>query len=329
MAASMACGAPATPEGAPAAGATPEPAEAKAAPVPRELPAVVARVNDEAVERWELEAALREITLANLHPIPQAQRDEIVRMLLDRIIEHHLAAQMARARKVGVSDAELDEDLREMRRQYPDDRAFEDILASFGVSRDQLRYQRRLSLDVAKLVSTAIEPAVSVSDADVSAYYRDNPARFQLPETVTASHILIGVSPDATAAQKAEARRRATELLDQIRGGADFARLAQAHSEDQGSAAAGGLLGAVPRGRMDAAFDAAAFSVKPGELSDIVETPYGFHIIKVEEHQDGRTMPLAEVRGDIRKLLEERGRQDGLAALIQEAKRTAKIEILI
>jgi parvulin-like peptidyl-prolyl isomerase len=80
---------------------------------------------------------------------------------------------------------------------------------------------------------------------------------------------------------------------------------------------------------MDSAFDAAAFSVKPGELSDIVETPYGFHIIKVEEHQDGRTMPLQEVRGDIRKLLEERGLQEGLAALIQEAKRTAKIEILI
>jgi parvulin-like peptidyl-prolyl isomerase len=170
---------------------------------------------------------------------------------------------------------------------------------------------------------------VSVSDADVSAYYRDNPERFHLPETVTARHILIGVSPDAAAAQKAEARRRATELLDQLRGGADFARLAQQHSEDQGSAAAGGLLGAVPRGRMDSAFDAAAFSVKPGELSDIVETPYGFHIIKVEEHQDGRTMPLQEVRGDIRKLLEERGLQEGLAALIQEAKRTAKIEILI
>jgi parvulin-like peptidyl-prolyl isomerase len=69
--------------------------------------------------------------------------------------------------------------------------------------------------------------------------------------------------------------------------------------------------------------------VKPGELSDIVETPYGFHIIKVQERQVGRTMPLEEVRGDIRKLLEERGLQEGLSALIQEAKRTAKIEILI
>ena len=328
VAAAWACGAaPANDPPAPAESAAPP--AAVAAPVPRALPDVLARVNDEAIEKWEIEAALREITLGSLHPVPQSERDELVRLLLDRIIGHHLAAELARSRKIAVSDAELEKDLREMQTRYPNDRAFDDTLASFGVTREQLRHQRRLSLDVAKLVETAIAPGVKVSEADVEKYYRDNQDRFQVPETITASHILIRASPDATSGMRAEARRRAAGLLDEIRGGADFAKLAQAHSEDNGTAAAGGLLGAFPRGRMDPAFEAAAFSTKPGEISDLVETPFGFHIIKVDEHQPARTPPLDEVRSDIRNLLIERGQQESLDALIEEARKTARIEILI
>ena len=150
-----------------------------------------------------------------------------------------------------------------------------------------------------------------------------------MPETVTASHILIRASPDATSGMRTEARRRAAGLLDDIRGGADFAKLAQAHSEDTGTAASGGLLGAFPRGRMDPAFEAVAFSTTPGEISDLVETSFGFHIIKVDEHQAARMPPLDEVRADVRELLIERGQQEGLTKLIEEARRTAKIEILI
>ena len=328
VAVACACGAaPASDPPAPEESTT-APATA-VAPVPRDLPDVVARVNDEAIEKWEVEAALREITLANMHPVPQSERDELVRLVLDRIIGHHLAADIARRSKIAVSDGELENDLRAMRKRYPTDRAFEETLSSFGVTREQLRHQRRLSLDLAKLVETAIAPGIKVSDSDLEAYYRENRDRFQVPETVTASHILIRASPDATAGMRTEARRRAAGLLDDIRGGADFAKLAQAHSEDTGTAASGGLLGAFPRGRMDPAFEAVAFSTKPGEISDLVETSFGFHIIKVDEHQAARMPPLDEVRADVRGLLIERGQQEGLTKLIEEARRTAKIEILI
>ena len=325
----LACGAPPAVEQPPASEAAREATPPKVAPVPRDLPAIVARVNDEAIESWEIEAALREIVLSSLHPVPQSERDELVRALLDRIVEHHLAAQLARTRKLAVSDAELDADLRQMRQKYPNDRAFDDTLASYGVSREQLRHQRRLSLDMAKLIEKAIAPTSAVSNAEVAAYYRDNPQRFQIPESVIARHILIRVEPNATAAQKAEARRRAADILEQLRGGADFAKLAQAHSEDTGSAAAGGLLGAFPRGQMEPAFDAAAFAVKTGELSDLVETPYGFHIIRVDEHVGGRMQTFDDVREDIKTLLSDRAEEEALAKLIEEAKRTAKIEIYI
>ena len=298
-----------------------------AAPVARELPGIVARVNDEKIERWEVEAAVREITLANLHPLPQAERDELVRTVLDRIIDHHLAAQLARARGIGATDAELDADLREMRSEQANDRAFEDRLATAGISAEQLRHQRRLSLDMAKLVRAA--SGAAVSDTAISAYYRDNRDRFLLPEAVTASHILIRVNPDASADQRADARRRAAGLREQVLGGADFGRTARDFSEDTGTALAGGLVGTFPHGQMDPAFEAAAFSAKPGEISDLVETPFGFHIIRVDEHAAGRMQTLDEVRGDIKTLLGERAEQESLSNLIEEARRAAKIEIYI
>ena len=298
-----------------------------AAPVARELPAIVARVNDEKVERWEVEAAVREITIANLHPLPQAERDELVSTVLDRIIDHHLAAQLARARGIGATDAELDADLREMRSEQASDRAFEDRLATAGITAEQLRHQRRLSLDLAKLVRGA--SGAAVSDAAISAYYRDNRDRFLLPEAVTASHILIRVNPDASADQRADARRRAAGIREQVLGGADFGRTARDFSEDTGTALAGGLVGTFPRGQMDPAFEAAAFSAKPGEISNLVETPYGFHIIRVDEHAAGRMQTVDEVRGDIKTLLGERAEQESLSKLIEEARRAAKIEIYI
>jgi foldase protein PrsA len=321
LAATIACAAPPADETKPD-----EEREARlAAPVPRELPAVVARVNDEAIERWEVDAAVREITLANLHPLPQAERDELVRTVLDRIIEHHLASQIARARGVAATDAEVDEDLRQLRREQPSDRVFEGRLSAAGVTAEQLRHQRSLSLDMSKLVRMVGAP--QASDAEIATYYRDNRDRFLLPEAVTASHILIRVFPDSTAAQRNEARRRATDILNQVLGGADFARTARDQSEDDNTALSGGLVGTFPRGRMDPAFEAAAFSAKPGEISGVVETPFGFHIIRVDEHVAGRTQTFDEVREDIKTLLSDRAEQETLTRLIEEAKRSAKIEI--
>ena len=317
MAAAVSCAAPAGDDNQTSA----------AAPVPRELPAIVARVNDETIERWEVEAAVREITLANLHPLPQAERDQLMRTVLDRIIEHHLAAQAARTRGVAATEAELDADLREMRSERATDRAFADHLATAGISEEQLRHQRRLSLDMAKLVRAAA--GAEASNAAIDAYYRDNRDRFLLPESVTASHILIRVNPDATAEQRAEARRKASGIRDQILGGADFGRTARDQSDDSGTALSGGLVGTFPRGQMDPAFEASAFAIKPGEISDVVETPYGFHIIRVDEHLAGRMQTLDEVRADIRTLLTERAEQEGLSKLIEEARKTAKIEIYI
>ena len=320
--------------GCQAAGQTdpPAPAEtieqAPAAAAAKELPAVLARVNDESIERWEVETAIHEFELLNVHPIPSAERAQMVSAVLDRIIGHHLVAQEARARKLRVSDAEVDADLAQMRKEHSSDQAFE-TLANLQSSLEHLRRQRRLSLEIAQFVRTIIAPTVSVTDQQIDAYYRENLERFEEPDSVHASHILIRTTPGATPEEKAGARAKAAAILAQARQGIDFATLARQHSQDPGSTSEGGDLGTFVRGQMEPAFGAAAFAVKANGLSDLVETDFGFHVIKVHEHQTARTAPLSEVRSDIKELLTQRLQQEKLEAFIEQARTKARVEIYI
>ncbi|MFN8543812.1 MAG: peptidylprolyl isomerase [Candidatus Binatia bacterium] len=145
-----------------------------------------------------------------------------------------------------------------------------------------------------------------VSEQEIADFYdehRDD--RFAEPEQVRARHILVKVAPTATDATRAEAKKKAEELLAKVQAGADFADLAKKSSDDPGSAAKGGDLGFFPRGRMVPGFDTVAFALDPGKVSDVVETPFGFHVIKVEEHRQGGAKPLEAVRDEILKALRD------------------------
>jgi parvulin-like peptidyl-prolyl isomerase len=294
---------------------------------PTERPPILARVNDEAIQRWEVEAAIREIEYLNVHPVPAAERDEFFKAVLDRIIGHHLVAQEARARKLQVSDMEVDADIAKMRQEFPSEKAFTDTLASLHTSLDQLRAQRRLSLEVAHYVRAAIAPTVSVTEAEIQAYYRDNPERFEEPETAVASHILILTRPDSSSEELTAAHAQATAILGELRKGADFADLARKRSQDPRTAARGGRLDVFPKGQMDPDFEAAAFALEAGDVSDVVQTSLGFHVIKMHERHTGQTATLEETRSAIRDLLTERMQQEKLAAMIELAKAKATIQV--
>ena len=127
-------------------------------------------------------------------------------------------------------------------------------------------------------------------------------------EEVRARHILFKLPPGADEKARAEARKKAEDTLAKIKQGEDFAKLAEKLSDDPGSGKAGGDLGRFSRGKMVPEFEAAAFALAPGQVSEIVESPFGFHIIKVEEKQPGGAKPLDAVRAEIvQTLTEERG----------------------
>lgn len=170
---------------------------------------------------------------------------------------------------------------------------------------------------------------VTVSPTEIQRYYNDNIDQYRLPDRVRVRHILISApqGPDGKADPKVleAARAKAEGILKQLKAGSDFAELAKKNSQDPGSAEKGGELGWIVKGQTVAEFEKTAFSQNPGQISDLVQTSFGFHIIQTEEKELARTKPLSEVRDDIEKNLKARAAANMLdqkanAALAQAQK---------
>lgn len=150
------------------------------------------------------------------------------------------------------------------------------------------------------LAAPIVEQQVSVTEADIKKFYEQNLARYKTDEQRRASHILVKAAKDAPAAEKAAAKAKAEKLLAQLKQSpADFAKLAKEQSDDPGSAERGGDLDFFGRGMMVKPFEDAAYSLKQGETSGIVESDFGFHIIRVTDIKPSATRPLADVKGNI------------------------------
>ena len=160
--------------------------------------------------------------------------------------------------------------------------------------------------------------APAVSDQQVQAYYQGHQKDYQVPEEVKVRHILIKVDAGADPKVDAAAKQKAEDLLKQIKGGADFAALAKANSDDPGSKEQGGELGMIQRGVTVPAFEKAAFGLEPGQISDLVKTQFGYHIIKVEEKQTAHLKSLDEVKAQILATLTRQAEGDQQANFAQQ-----------
>ncbi len=159
------------------------------------------------------------------------------------------------------------------------------------------------------------EKKVVVQTVDLKAYYQMDIDRFVEPKKVKARHILLKVAKTDPPEKEQAVKKRAEELLQKLKNGEDFAKLAEENSEDPGSAAKGGELGYFKPGDMVKPFEEAAFALKPGELSALVRTPYGFHIIRVEDVKEAHTKTFEEAKAVLEKELRQ-----------EEAKKIARDE---
>jgi peptidyl-prolyl cis-trans isomerase D len=155
-----------------------------------------------------------------------------------------------------------------------------------------------------------LEKDIHPSDNDIKRYYDENTARFTRDKQVRAQHVLLRVKPDASQAEVEKARAQAQKIVDEAKKGEDFAELAKKYSQDEATAKKGGELGFISVKGMDPAFSAAAFALKPGEISDLVQTPNGFEIIKCEEITEARISPLEQVKGEIEREIKSQEAQD-------------------
>jgi peptidyl-prolyl cis-trans isomerase C len=311
----------------PAAAATPPTPTIK--PVPAQLPEIVARVNGETINSTDLVSAVRGLEGRAGGPVPADQRDRVYRGVLDDMIGYKLLVQEAKARKIVVPDADIDAQVAQIRSQFQSDAQFQQALAAQKMTLEAVRDDARAEISVEKLVEGEIAGKVTVKPEEIADFYQKNPDKFQQGARVRASHILIGIPQNADAASKQQAKAKAEGLLKDLKAGKDFADTAKANSQDPGSAPNGGDLGYFEHGQMVPPFDQAAFALKAGEMSEVIETQFGYHIIKVADRQDARVVPLEEAKTQIEQYLSQQNRQAQTQLFVDALKAKAKIEILI
>ena len=170
-----------------------------------------------------------------------------------------------------------------------------DLAAYFENKKDSYRIGEKRKIKYAMVDVDRVREQVTIQDADIEALYKQNLSQYQTPEEVQASHILFKTEGKTEADVKAAAE----EVLKRAKAGEDFAALAKQYSEDESNNAKGGDLEYFPRGAMVPEFEQAAFAMKPGEMSDLVKTSFGFHIIKVVDHRQATTRPMSDVRAEL------------------------------
>jgi peptidyl-prolyl cis-trans isomerase C len=297
------------------------------APLPSPLPEIAARVNGQPLPtrsvRILVEQGVRRGAIA------ADQRPRAYRAATEQLVVRELLYAEAVSRRLRADDARLEQAYNEARVPYRDDATWVAFLAEQGLDVASFRNELRAKFTIEALLQAETRDIPAVSDAELRDFYLKNPRAFESGERLRAAHILLRVGPGASAEEKAAARGRIEALLAKVRGGADFAALARQSSEDPGSNGKGGELDVFGRGQMAKPFEDAAFTLKPGDVSGVVESPFGFHLIKLLERLPSQRMTFEQAREPLRQRLEQERQQARIRALVDRLRAGARIEMLL
>jgi peptidyl-prolyl cis-trans isomerase C len=255
--------------------------------------------------------------------------DRVRREAMDLMIEQELVRQAAERRGIEIGSGQVDAQVAKLRAASASPGSFALRLESEGFTEDSYRKHVAGMLAAQRYLDGVRAAVPAVSDEELAAYYRENEDRLTFPEQVRVRHILLTWKPLGTNDDRAAIRGQMVPILERARSGEDFAALAQEHSDDRDTKRKGGDTGFFHRGQMVPAFEKAAFALAPGEVSGMVETPFGVHILRLEQRRAARLLPLDEVREKLRDHV-RRERMD--AAVKEEVARlraAAEIKILV
>jgi len=253
------------------------------------------------------------------------ERSQIKKQVLENLIARELLYQESQKKGIKVDQKEIDAQLTELKGRFPSEVEFKNALSTMNLTEADLRFQFERDLAIRKLLDDQIGDKVAVSEKESKAYYDNNLESFKKPEQVRASHILIKVDPGAEEAKKAEARTKIESVQAKLKKGEDFGALAKEYSEGP-SGPKGGDLGFFGRGQMVKPFEEAAFSMKPGQVSGMVETRFGYHLIMVAERTPESTLSYEEVKDRLEQYLKQQKVQEAIAAYVETLQGKAKIE---
>jgi peptidyl-prolyl cis-trans isomerase C len=325
----IASAADAVPPKEPAATAKPveQSAPAKAAAPAAKPSDIVVTVNGVAITRAELDRSVQVLLSQNRMQAPTdpEQKKKLEEAALNQIVAAELLYQNGKKLEIPDLDKKIDEKYAQGKSRFPTKEEFEKALKDNGITEKELKELIRRDVVVSNYIEKQVSSKITITTEQARKFYDENLDKFKKPESTRASHILVGVDPKATAEEKQKAKQKADDLLKQVKGGADFAELAKKESTCP-SSKNGGDLGEFGRGQMVKPFEDAAFGLKPGEVSGVVETQFGYHIIKATGKDAGGTAPFDEVKGKIEEYLKGTEVQKQVVAKVEELKKSAKIE---
>ena len=273
----------------------------------------VAVVNGTAITKQELDVETQRMVqqMARQGRVPdETIMPQVRKEALSRMIDKELLYQDSQAKEINVTENRVNEELATVKKQFPGDKEYTEWLATINLSEDDLAREITRGLALEQLIKNHVIKEVDVTEEESRAFYDQNASLFQKPERVQAKHILIKMEADATDEHKVQARRKIESVRQKAMAGEDFAALATAHSEGP-SSAKGGDLGYFSRGQMVKPFEDAAFALQTGEISEVVETQFGYHIIKVTDRQKDSVVAYEDAQAQIvERLKQERSRRD-------------------
>jgi peptidyl-prolyl cis-trans isomerase C len=288
----------------------------------------VAVVNGTVIKQAELDSEANRYlaSLQSQRRVPnELEISQIKKQALESLIAGELLYQESQKKGIKVDPKEIDGQLTPIKERYPSEAEFKNALSMANLTEADLRLKIERNLAIGKLLDGQIGGKTTVSEEETRAYYDANLEYFKKPEQVRASHILIKVDPKADEAKKAEARTKIESLQTKLKKGEDFGALAKEYSEGP-SGPKGGDLGFFGRGQMVKPFEEAAFAMKPGQVSDMVETDFGYHLIMVTDRTPEGTLPYEEVKERLKQVLQRQKFQAALAEYVETLKANAKIE---
>ena len=288
----------------------------------------VAMVNESVIKREDFDRAVAQIEQRFTRmgrPLSDSQFAEIKKNVLEELIHRELLLQESQKSGVKIEAAEVKEQIDRMRSQYPSEAEFKSALNMMGFSAKNIESQLKERMELRQFINDRIAKKITIPEEDIKASYDSHPQIFKRPESVQASHILIKVDPAANELQKAEARKEIAMIANKLKKGEDFAALAKAYSQGP-SSVKGGDLGYFSRGQMVKPFETAAFALQPGEVSGIVETRFGYHIIKVFDKKPPTAIPYETARERIAQYLKNEKVQKQLNQYVDELKKNAAIK---
>lgn len=281
---------------------------------------VIATVNDEPITGRELKVLA--FTAGGMMDSTKTASFNL--RLLDQMIDRKVFAQEAAAAGVAVADSVVANVLNQFSQQFGGDTQVDQMLAPMGIVRDDVRAAIQRDLTIRKYVDENIAPSIAIAEGDARAFYDQNLQMFAGQDSVNCQHIILLSDEHATEPQLAATRARIDLIRQRALDGDNFSALAREFSQDN-AAQNGGNLGWFARGTMVKPFDDAAFALKVNQISPVVQTQFGFHVIKCIGKKPARTIPFDEAQASIDMMLKNRSLSTELQNRLQKSRDAAII----